>query len=266
MPASQEQPRSTAAAAAQVPGDTSDSAALEDKLRLLIEQQETRISHLEGLNKRKEEQLLKLHGRLEEALTVLQAGQKMYSEQQKVLDAQQATVEELKACAGIAKATSNGESRRPAAAAEDAGADAEEEDDDDDDEDDGGEFEGDSAEEMAALARRAQELQDQLERLCTQAADVTAADVDAGSGGHVARPPRPELLAAMQPGELEAAVQSQALQSEQAPQLLAHLQAMMLQKDRLESQLRAEQALLEQQLRELYARAEDAGDGGGPDS
>ncbi|CAE7795292.1 unnamed protein product [Symbiodinium sp. CCMP2456] len=42
-----------------------------------------------------EEQLVKLHNRLEEALAVLQEGQKMYATQQKVMDSQQETIERL---------------------------------------------------------------------------------------------------------------------------------------------------------------------------
>ncbi|CAK0834414.1 unnamed protein product [Prorocentrum cordatum] len=203
---------------------------LEDKFRLVIEQQETRVAQLEAMNKRKDDQLLKLHGRLEEALAVLQAGQKMYSEQQKVLDAQQATVQELKARAGIARA--------PAQQAGDGEAE-------DDESDDGEEFEGDAAEEMAALAMRATQLQQQLEQLCGQAA---------GGRGGGGRPPQPELLAAMQPSEREAAARSFAAQAEQSPQLLAHLQAMMSQKERLQQ----EQSALQQQLQELHAQARES--------
>ncbi|CAE7775159.1 unnamed protein product [Symbiodinium pilosum] len=42
-----------------------------------------------------EEQLVKLHNRLEEALAVLQEGQKMYATQQKVMDSQQEQIERL---------------------------------------------------------------------------------------------------------------------------------------------------------------------------
>lgn len=224
-------------AAAQTNSEASGQAVsqrqLEDKFRLVIEQQEARVGQLESLNKRKDDQLLKLHGRLEEALAVLQAGQKMYSEQQKVLDSQQATVGELKARVGVAKA--------PAQQADDDEAE-------DDESDDGEELEGDAAEEMAALALRAQQLQQQLEQLCGQAGGGPS------PSGRGARPPQPELLAAMQPSEREAAARSFAAQAEQSPQLLAHLQAMMSQKERLQ----AEQSALEQQLRELHAQARES--------
>lgn len=66
-----------------------------EKLQILCKQQEERAKALETLNSRKEEQLVKLHNRLEEALAVLQEGQKMYATQQKVMDSQQETIERL---------------------------------------------------------------------------------------------------------------------------------------------------------------------------
>eukprot|EP00434_Breviolum_minutum_P022500 symbB.v1.2.019854.t1/scaffold1603.1/size109661/7 len=45
--------------------------------------------------KHPQEQLVKLHNRLQEALTVLQEGQKMYAQQQKQMDTFQQTIEKL---------------------------------------------------------------------------------------------------------------------------------------------------------------------------
>merc|ERR1719210_1442380 len=84
------------------------------------QRQEARVSQLEASNRRKEEQLFKLHTRLEEALFVLQAGQKTYADQQKVLEAQQAKIEQLRS----RHAAGDASSRQPAAAAAESEADA----------------------------------------------------------------------------------------------------------------------------------------------
>eukprot|EP00439_Symbiodinium_sp_Y106_P070943 s1896_g12.t1 len=57
---------------------------------------ESRTPNTRTINKIKRlEQLVKLHNRLEEALAVLQEGQKMYATQQKVMDSQQETIDRL---------------------------------------------------------------------------------------------------------------------------------------------------------------------------
>mmetsp|Transcript_28231 Transcript_28231/g.45390 ORF Transcript_28231/g.45390 Transcript_28231/m.45390 type:complete len:228 (-) Transcript_28231:60-743(-) len=66
-----------------------------DALLILCSQQEERAKALEEMNSRKEEQLVKLHNRLQEALTVLQEGQKMYAQQQQQMDTLQQTIERL---------------------------------------------------------------------------------------------------------------------------------------------------------------------------
>lgn len=64
-------------------------------LFMLCRAQEERISQLEDLNARKEQQLLKLHSRLEEALSVLQVGQRMYGEHQQMIELGQANLTQL---------------------------------------------------------------------------------------------------------------------------------------------------------------------------
>ncbi|CAK9081236.1 unnamed protein product [Durusdinium trenchii] len=66
-----------------------------EALQILCSQQEQRAKALEEMNSRKEEQLVKLHNRLQEALTVLQEGQKMYAQQQQQMDAYQQQIEKL---------------------------------------------------------------------------------------------------------------------------------------------------------------------------
>eukprot|EP00931_Biecheleriopsis_adriatica_P093654 TRINITY_DN67385_c0_g1_i1.p3 TRINITY_DN67385_c0_g1~~TRINITY_DN67385_c0_g1_i1.p3 ORF type:complete len:186 (-),score=82.76 TRINITY_DN67385_c0_g1_i1:60-617(-) len=73
----------------------SAQAAKKEALRELCKQQEERAKALEVLQGKKEEQLLKLHTRLEESLIVLQAGQHMYTEQQQLLDEQSARINAL---------------------------------------------------------------------------------------------------------------------------------------------------------------------------
>lgn len=249
-------------------GPSKASGAEAAALRALCQQQEERAQALEALNMKKEQQLLKLHGRLEEALLVLQAGQKMYSEQQGVLEEQQATIEELCKISGIAGLAS--EAGRSASASapvssaiadgglrgvasvqtgdpskcgaandgmDDSGSDTGTEDGGPEaDEDAETEAEADEGlGEMEALARRAEDLQRQLQELGQAAggSDAPAAlQVQASGAGRVAT--------------------SRAV--EDAPQLLAHLQALIAEKDRLEAQLRNEQQQLEQQLSELYSQ------------
>jgi len=63
---------------------------------MLIEQQEEQARLLEALNQRKSEELLKLQERLEGALGMLHEGQVAYATQQRVLDAQQRQIEQLR--------------------------------------------------------------------------------------------------------------------------------------------------------------------------
>lgn len=80
---------------------------------MFCEAQERRIAQLESLNTRKEQQLMKLHSNLEEALSVLQSGQRMYGQHQRMLDAGQADISRL-----LQSLCAHGEGRGPAIATE----------------------------------------------------------------------------------------------------------------------------------------------------
>lgn len=65
-------------------------------LRKLVEKQESQVRMMEELNKKKEHQILQMHGRFEEALGTLHSGQEMYAQQLVVLDRYQIEIAELK--------------------------------------------------------------------------------------------------------------------------------------------------------------------------
>mmetsp|Transcript_59896 Transcript_59896/g.165763 ORF Transcript_59896/g.165763 Transcript_59896/m.165763 type:complete len:222 (-) Transcript_59896:64-729(-) len=201
-------------------GDEQLAAAL----RQLCIRQAVRVDELEALNQAKGEQLLKLHGRLEEALMVLQAGQRMYADQQRMLDAQQATIAEL--CSRQAATIAAGAERPGGEGAKDEqeseGGEAEDEDDEE------------VAAEMAELARRAEELQRQLEALTAAAARGGLAPP-----GPPAQTAPPALRAAGE--EVPGAGAARAMQT--APRFLNQLQCLLAMKDDLESQLREEQGV-----------------------
>lgn len=71
----------------------SPSAGAAAMLKELVGQQEQQASLLERLTERKNEQLLKLQGHLEEVLQKLQLGQQTYAKQQCVLQDQQRSIE-----------------------------------------------------------------------------------------------------------------------------------------------------------------------------
>eukprot|EP00929_Paragymnodinium_shiwhaense_P111865 TRINITY_DN80154_c0_g1_i1.p1 TRINITY_DN80154_c0_g1~~TRINITY_DN80154_c0_g1_i1.p1 ORF type:complete len:249 (+),score=75.74 TRINITY_DN80154_c0_g1_i1:88-834(+) len=73
-------------------------------VRQLCDAQERRVKQLQELNMKKEEKLLQLHVRLDESLTMLQAGQKLYADQQKRLEEQEAAIARTKARVLAAKA------------------------------------------------------------------------------------------------------------------------------------------------------------------
>jgi len=222
-------------------------------LQRLCRQQEGRVVELEALNSRKEEQLLKLHGRLEEALVVLQAGQRMYAEQQRVLDAQQASIAEIcqkRAAAGTAsieivaaattlRKTGVAPDNAPCTQAQVADANTDSGTDGSlDDADTDADTEAEAGEEMAELARRAGELQAQLEALEAVAASAVefTPPAAAARAASVRQPPEP--TSSMQPAA-------------EPPRLLEQLQGLIAKKDRLEAQLRQEQSDLEEQLQQF---------------
>merc|ERR1712032_171503 len=186
---------------------------------------------------------LKLHGRLEEALVVLQAGQRMYAEQQRVLDAQQASIAEIckkRVAAGNAslEIVTAASSPEAGVATDNAqGKQAQVVDDDSDSGTDVGSLDG---EDMAELARRAGELQEQLEAL--EAAAASAIDLspsaEAARAGSRRLPPEASNLAQQATENI----------AHEAPRLLEQLQGLIAKKDHLEAQLRQEQSELEEQL------------------
>jgi hypothetical protein len=214
------------------------STELLDTLKALVVEQERRLAKLEEITTAKDAQLLKLHSHLEESLGILQHGQKTYAEQQKVVEAQQTTIGNLRkeaesrvlpvsstapsaavpeapvtsARATAAFAVAAAAAARVAAAApkpaptEHRSAPRDEQDDD-------AIIEQDS--QMSALLQRTEELQ--------RAASEAAASAAAQTGGAA------------------------------QPAIMAKLTALIKEKDDLEAQLRKEQAELEAELRSLHA-------------
>jgi len=227
-------------------------------LQRLCKQQESRVVELEALNSRKEEQLLKLHGRLEEALVVLQAGQRMYAEQQRVLDAQQASIAEIcqkrvaagtasfeiEAAAAPLRKTGTASDSAPSRQAQAADANTDSGTDGSlDGADTDADTEAEAGEEMAELARRAGELQAQLEALEAAAASAIELSPPGAAARAVSRRLHPQPTNTVQ--------QAAASAVQEAPRLLQQLQGLIAQKDRLEAQLRQEQNDLDEQLQQF---------------
>ena len=176
-----------------------------EALQILCSQQEERAKALEEMNNRKEEQLVKLHNRLQEALTVLQEGQKMYAQQQKQMDTFQQTIEKLCQSKSPAR-TQAGPSRRvrekPMGRAE---------------------------EEEKSRAREEEKARGKQE-------EEKACDREEKAGEELLSEDINEFLG-MDTGEAE--------------QVLASLQALLAEKEQLHQQLLSEQAEAEQRLKAL---------------
>mmetsp|Transcript_44187 Transcript_44187/g.94752 ORF Transcript_44187/g.94752 Transcript_44187/m.94752 type:complete len:379 (+) Transcript_44187:119-1255(+) len=192
------------------------------RLKALCVAHENRIETLADLNQRKQGQVLRMQAKLEEALSILQAGQVTYSKQQKVLDEQQAVIEELKRQKD--RGADAPDEEKPVAVTS-----SEEEDDEDEEEE---EDEDENITALLDLARRADILQQQVREAGASRSNGGRSD-DSGLGR-------------------AGATASQVLHS--APALLAHLQALKAEKDRLQSNLESEQAALEEELRSLQTQ------------
>ncbi|CAJ1340397.1 unnamed protein product [Effrenium voratum] len=88
-----------------------------DMLRALIAKRADQVKLLETLSERKDEQLIQLQNHLEGVLERLQLGQDLYTEQQQVIQAQQAKVEELQSTLEAAAAVEAACERNAAQAA-----------------------------------------------------------------------------------------------------------------------------------------------------
>eukprot|EP00933_Yihiella_yeosuensis_P015571 TRINITY_DN13543_c0_g1_i1.p1 TRINITY_DN13543_c0_g1~~TRINITY_DN13543_c0_g1_i1.p1 ORF type:complete len:210 (-),score=75.49 TRINITY_DN13543_c0_g1_i1:123-752(-) len=205
------------------------SAELSSALRTICQKQEQQAVALQQLNDRKEQQLMKMQTRLEEALAVLQAGQQMYAEQQKVMVECDAEIDRL-----CAKMNSSGKYSAPAAHLVKKETDDESEDEEEGDDDEGDEGEDLSAEGMAALVSRAEGLQKQLLAL-----------------GALADEGRPQGAGTSASAEVSETPSG-------GPALLAHLQELVAEKEKLEKQLLTEQAQLEAELEALELMKDDA--------
>jgi len=235
-----------------MPSSPSGSDPSPAALKELVSAMERHIAQLENLNERKEEQLLTLHARLEEALEVLQLNKKTYSEQHKLVDMQASLIEQLKkkaqtvravigtqASSGPVVATSTSATvstdlLRTAA----SGADDDEEEEEEEDEG----FD----EEVMQLMQKAEGLQKMLETLQLQQTQAVTAD-----------PPLPSQAAAREFLKDDAQKQTAKAMAENlamsaAPSLMEALSALSSEKERLEAQLKEEQGSLESQLKYLH--------------
>jgi len=190
-------------------------------LRAFCAKAEKYVETMEGQDRAKEQTLLKLQSQLEETLKVLQAGHKMYSEQQCVLEAQQAMVEKLskKLATGpvveSCGSSGGGVQTRDSVLGNDhlsgsglrTGLEAPLRD-----------------EAASALAELSEESDETMLNLMRRTQDLQRAA---------------ETAAAAKRGGAD------------APALVAQLNALMAEKDKLEEQLRKEQAELEEQLSSL---------------